>query len=198
MRNNISFDDINTFTPINKNDKMKIENLAVFDLDGTLYECNSHIELLNAKYRVKFFDSIIMKIIGKLFNDIYLKILMYAYNRVPVEYIREFNIEFRASALELLKKAKNDGFHIVIISNAPKELIEAAAQRLNLEWYRAEIGCKNDIVQNKFEYKYLFVCTDNVSDINLLDLADEKYIFVTNKSKSIFCEKYPNAHFMEV
>lgn len=197
MNTNTSTEGVKQTNQINKNEKLKVMNLAVFDLDGTLYKCNSHIEILNAKYKIKFFDSFFMKIVGKLYNSLYIKILTSAYNRIPKAFIRDFRIEFRKSALELFRKAQSDGFHVVIVSNAPKELIESAAMRLNTEWYRTEIGYKSHLIQSKFEYKNLLVCTDNVSDMNLLDIADQKYIFITKRTKKIFCEEYPSAHFME-
>ena len=60
---------------------LKVEKLALFDLDDTLLEGNSHIEVLNCYYRTKFFSSIITKIIGKISEKLQLKILYYFYNK---------------------------------------------------------------------------------------------------------------------
>lgn len=45
-------------------DKLKkcVEKVAVFDLDGTLYHKNSHIEILNYYYNTSFFTSILFRI----------------------------------------------------------------------------------------------------------------------------------------
>jgi len=178
--------------------KIEVKKLAVFDLDGTLYKCNSHIEVLNQKYKVRIFDSKFTKVFGKIFNKTYLNILHMLYNRIPTDFINEFAPEFRKSALDLLKQKKKDGYHIVIVSNAPKELIKSAAARLNVDWLQAEIGYKNEVIIKNYNYNKLFVCTDNISDMNLLDLAHEKVIYVTKKTKKIFSKKYPQAYILEV
>ncbi|WP_158560808.1 HAD family hydrolase [Paenibacillus contaminans] len=169
------------------------QKLAVFDLDGTLYKCNSHIELLNQRYRARIFDSIFLKAFGKVYSRGYMKLLHYFYNRVPIGYIKKFNPEFRESALEFLKEKKREGYCVVIVSNAPKELIEVAAKRLKLKWLRAEIGQKNKVVLENYSFDKLFVCTDNLSDIDLLDIAHERVIYATKRNISVFSDRYPNA-----
>jgi phosphoserine phosphatase len=181
-----------------KYEKITINNLAVFDLDGTLYKCNSHIELLNQRYKVKVFDSIIMKAIGKIWKKGYLKLLYKCYEKVPLEYIENFTPEFRKSALEIMEEKKREGYFIVIVSNAPNELIEAASKRLNVDWLQARIGYKKEVVIQNYNFENLFVCTDNLTDINLLDIASERMIYVTKKTKHVFSERYPDAKLMEV
>jgi phosphoserine phosphatase len=178
--------------------KNEFSKLAVFDLDGTLYSCNSHIEILNKRYRFRIFDSIVVKAFGKVFNKTYLKILHLLYNKIPKEFVENFTPEFRESALTLLEEKKSEGYHILIVSNAPKELIKTAASRLNVDWLQAEIGFKDMVVLKNYQYNKLFVCTDNLSDISLLNIADERVIYVTKKTKGIFCEKYPQAQILEV
>ena len=176
----------------------RVNKLAVFDMDGTLYTCNSHMELLNQVYGRRIFDSFAMKVYGKLFGKRYLKLLNDTYERVPKEFIEAFKPEFRKSAIKLLEKKQSEGYHIIIVSNAPKELIEGAAKRLSVNWHRAEINGKDKVVLSEYKYDTLFVCTDNISDMNLLDLAGECAIYVTKKTKTIFSQKYPDAEILEV
>lgn len=181
----------------NKCNKVDIDNLAIFDLDGTLYYSNSHIEFLNYKYKYKVFNSKVMKLFGVITPKIYLRILFWFYDRALSESTNEFILEFRKSAIQLLKRKKEEGYKIVIISNAPKELIEAAAKSLDVDWLKAEIGEKDKILLNNYKYKNLYVCTDNISDMNLLDIADSKTIYITNKTQKRFIERYPDAQILE-
>jgi hypothetical protein len=175
----------------------KAEKLAVFDLDGTLYKCNSHIEILNLKYNTTIFDSKSLNAFGLVFKKTYLKLLHSLYKKIPIDFIEKFNPGFRESAITLLNEKKKAGFHIIIVSNAPAELIKSAANRLNVDWLQAEIGSKHEVVQKNYYFTELFVCTDNISDMSLLDIANERTIFVTNKTKRRFYQRYPQAILLE-
>jgi phosphoserine phosphatase len=179
-------------------EKKEVNKLAVFDLDGTLYKCNSHIELLNKYYGLKVFDCIIAKLFGLVFKTTYLKLLNYFYNRIPNNIKDDFTPEFRISAIQILNAKRENGYEIIIVSNAPSELIRSAAKRLNVDWLRADINRKNEVVSTKYRYNQLFVCTDNTSDMNLLDMANERVIYVSKRTRELFTFKYPGAIIMEV
>lgn len=179
-----------------ENLKKHFDKLAIFDLDGTLYACNSHIEFLNQNYHIKIFNSKLMKLLGLIVPRTHLKILYWLYNK-KIKLVDDFMLDFRESAIHILENKREEGFEIVIISNAPKKLIQSAANRLNVNWLRADIGEKDKVLIRNYNYKYLYVCTDNLTDINLLDLADSKTIYITNKTKKIFLKKYPDAQILE-
>ena len=44
----------------------KVVKLAVFDLDDTIYNGNSHFLLLNNYYKTNFFTSIFIRVLGKI------------------------------------------------------------------------------------------------------------------------------------
>jgi len=169
------------------------DKLAVFDMDGTLYNFNSHVEILNQWHGKNIYDTFLMKAYKRIFKESYIKMLYRAYSKIPAEYIKKFNPAFRQSALDILAKKRREGYHISIISNAPEKLIENAAVRLNTDWHKAEYMGKDKVVANNYKYNKLFVCTDNLSDINLLDMADERVIYYTEKTKDIFLKRYPDA-----
>lgn len=173
-------------------------DLAVFDLDGTLYRCNSHIEILSDYYGLRLFDCFAARVFGRMFGTAYLRLLTYFYNRIPTDRKSAFSPEFRAGAVRLLRKKQEDGFEVVIVSNAPTELIRSAAERLCVDWLRADVNRKNEAVAAHYAYERLFVCTDNVSDANLLDMADERVIYVSGRTKRFFSRRYPDATLLEV
>lgn len=177
--------------------KQKVEKLAIFDLDGTLYYCNSHIEILNSYYRIPIFNWIPIKIFSVLFRHSFLMIIFKLFERIPDSYISTFKPPFRKSATSILKSKIEEGYYPVIVSNAPIQLVECAAKRLNIDWLKAEVSKKNEVILMNFSYDYLFVCTDNITDMNILDIADEKVIYQTKRTKKIFQSRYPKAIFME-
>ena len=46
-----------------------MEKIAVFDLDGTLYKENSHIEILSEFYKTNIYKSLILKIFYNLIHN---------------------------------------------------------------------------------------------------------------------------------
>lgn len=83
-----------------------MEKIAVFDLDGTLYEENSHIEILSKFYKTNIYKSLILKIFYKIFPKYTLKILKKQYDLIPSNFKKNFILPFRESALKLLEKKK--------------------------------------------------------------------------------------------
>lgn len=165
-----------------------MKKLAIFDLDGTLYLKNSHIEILSNYYKTNYYNSLIFKIFLKFFPKMTLKYLNYKYDKIPLQIKKNFLLPFRKSALKLLEEKRKAGYKIKIISNAPYLLIENAGRVLNAEFIKAEISKKGECLYFE-DYDFLFVCTDNITDRDLLEIADEQYIYVNKRTKKYF-EKY--------
>ena len=156
--------------------KIKKEKIAVFDLDDTLYKGNSHFLCLNEFYRTSIFTSILARLLGKFFPIIHLRIVNYFYDKLPYEYKCIFKLPYRNEVIRLFKSKQQDGYQVVIVSNAPIELIKNAADDLQVEWLKAGIGEKSVCLQEKIACQELFVCTDNKTDLDLLNIADEAVI----------------------
>lgn len=175
-----------------KKDKKFKEKIAVFDLDDTLYIGNSHIEILCKYYRTELFKSIFFKIIGKLFPEFERKILNYLYQKIGVSVKENFTLNFNEDVLNILQEKKREGYLILIVSNAPEELLINAAKNLNVEYLSAPPYLKGDVLKQEYSYKYLFVCTDNKSDLDLLLLSDDAVITCKNRHKPFFEKKLKN------
>lgn len=173
-----------------------MEKIAVFDLDGTLYKENSHIEILSEFYKTNIYKSLILKIFYKIFPKYTLKILKKQYDLIPNNFKRSFILPFRESALRLLEKKRREGYKIIIISNAPFRLVENAAKKLNVTFEIANIGEKDKVLK-KYFYKKLMVCSDNTTDINILKLANEKYIYIKDKKIKRKFKNVKEAFFLE-
>lgn len=158
--------------------------VAIFDLDGTLYLKNSHIEILTKYYNTKFYKSIFFKIFYCIFPQKAQNLLNNRYSKIPDTYKRNFVLPFRESALYLLEELKNKDYEIIIISNAPMELIAGAANILKVKFKRAEIGKKHLVLEKNI--KELVVCTDNITDLELLKKAKYRYIYVNKKTRKFF------------
>lgn len=172
-----------------------VEKLAVFDLDDTLYVDNSHFAILNTYYHTHFFTSIPMRALGKFFPVLRLRFINLFYKRIPHNYRQHFLLPYRQDVLALLNKRKRAGDRVVIVSNAPIDLLQAAARDLNVEYISARVSRKAVSVQENFMYKHLFVCTDNKTDIDLLNIADEAIITCRRKDKTFFCNSLHNSNY---
>ena len=160
--------------------------IAIFDLDDTLYDGNSHIEWLCYYYNTSFFKSIIFRAIGKVFPLIHDYIIWKLYELVDDYKKTDFSLPFRQPILKLLREKKEEGFFIVVVSNAPTQLLKNAAQILQVDYLRTEVGEKSLIFQNNYQYKELLVCTDNKTDIDLLLLANFAIITCKRKNQRYF------------
>ncbi len=174
---------------------MKENKIAVFDLDDTLYHGNSHFAILNQYYQTKIFTSILARILGKLFPIIHLKIAYYFYNRIPLKNKCSFTLPYRHEVKKLFMLKRQAGYHMIILSNAPLELLSKAASDLDVDWIKAEVGKKSEALMARYEYKELFVCTDNVTDLDLINIADEAVITCLPRKRKFFrdkvtCKKY--------
>ena len=94
--------------------------------------------------------------------------------------------------LNILQEKKREEYLILIVSNAPEELLINAAKNLNVEYLSAPPYLKGDVLKLKYSYKYLFVCTDNKSDLDLLLLSDDAVITCKNRHKPFFEKKLKN------
>lgn len=161
--------------------------IAVFDLDGTLWDVNSHHEILNQYYKCNFWTSFLFKILFKVLPKKITKIRDMYFNRIPDSFIDSIQIPFNNKYIELLKEKYNEGYHIIIISNAPHELIvKNAATRLQCDWLCSPEGKKLTMLEKKYKYDYLFVCTDNRTDIDLLEQSNEYQIVTKRNNKRFF------------
>lgn len=166
-----------------------VEKIAVFDLDGTLWEKNSHIEICNAYYKTKFFSSIIYRGISHFFRKFMLKFLWLCYKRIPKDFALKFELPFNQEILGLLRKKQSEGYFCLIVSNAPYEIVFHAADRLNLPFLRAPQFQKKKLLDEKYSYKDLFVCTDNIEDLDLIKASDSRKIIFTKYNKDKFAQE---------
>lgn len=160
--------------------------IAVFDLDDTLYIGNSHIEFLCKHYNTIFFKSIIFKGLGKLLPCIQHKIMLFLYDRIDNIKKEKFLLNFRPSVINLLEQKKLAGFHPIILSNAPKQLLINAANKLGVDYISADVSQKSSALVEAYKYNTLFVCTDNKTDLDLIELADEVVVTCKIKNRKYF------------
>ena len=169
--------------------KIKREKIAVFDLDDTLYQGNSHFFCLNEFYKTNIFTSILARFMGKFFPETHLKIANYFYNKIPFEYKCVFKLPYRKEVVKLFKSKQQAGYQVIIVSNAPIELLKNAADNLQVEWLKAGVGEKSLCLQKKFTFQELFVCTDNKTDLDLINIADEAVITCKPSKRRYFIER---------
>ena len=161
------------------------KKVAVFDLDGTIYLGNSHIEFLCREYNTKILKSLLYRFVMHFFPNINNQIIWWLYERKR-EQTQGFVLPYNDKVIDLLKKKQSDGFDVVIISNAPIELIINAAEDLRLKFIRADVGKKSLELQKYYTYNELFVCTDNKTDIDLLRIADEAVVIAKKRDLNFF------------
>jgi phosphoserine phosphatase len=173
------------------------DKLAIFDLDDTLIYGNSHLVVINQYSKIRF-DSIVFKIIGKIAPSLYKKIIDKRFEKLSDEQIKQFRPNFNKITLELLTQKRNDGYEIFVISNAPQKLIDRICELIEVRGFSAKIGMKHKILEENFRYNKLSVCTDNKSDLSILKLASERYIYVNQKTKQFFKKEIPDSTFWEM
>jgi phosphoserine phosphatase len=162
-----------------------MDNLAVFDLDGTLWRENSHTDILNKYYHFKISDNLIMKVFRNIFPNTYMSLLNRLFNRIPDGFVNDYRPKFKKAVQKIMKEYQSKSYKIVIISNAPKRIINRAAERLSVNGIQAPISEKNKIV-SAMEYKRLAVISDNITDYNLMLLADEVHVVVNQHNSKFF------------
>ena len=166
--------------------------LAVFDLDGTLYEGNSHIEILCAYYHTNFYKSLPFRGFAFFLSSLSQKIMDWKYAQIPMEVKSSFAMPYRGEVLKILRDKQKDGHKTIILSSAPEELICHASKDLSIEGRKACAGKKHELIQEEYAFDRLFVCTDNKTDIDLLSMATEAVIACPERHRSYFRERLPN------
>lgn len=166
--------------------KKYFEKIAVFDLDGTLYHKNSHIEILKYYYNTSFFNSIFFRIFSIFCPRLHLKIMNIFYNHIPDNVKNSYILDFNDKILHFFYEYRRKGYKTVIISNAPYELVQNAAHKLETSFLKSTSSRKANILLENYQFKKLFVCTDNKSDIDILSLSDEAVIIAKNKDKKYY------------
>lgn len=177
--------------------KIYFEKIAVFDLDGTLWAENSHIDILNKYYQTQRFTSLAFKIINRFFPTLAIEYLFNEFSKIPETFIENYSPTFIKHTLHLIDEIKQQGYHILIVSNAPEQIVKNAALRLDLPYICSDIGRKYFALKSKFEFDTLFVCTDNKSDVDLLFNAQKKVIYTQRSTSGFFRRKFNDATFIK-
>lgn len=175
--------------------KVYHEKVAVFDLDGTLWLENSHIDILNRYYHTKRFSSLMSRFINRLFPALFLRYLYRMYEDIPRKFIEQYEPRFLDRTVNLASDCDRNGYFVMIISNAPEEIVRNAAKRLSLPYLRTDRADKYKELVKRFEFGKLFVCTDNLSDADLLVHADTKIIYTQRSTEKYFKKHFPDAVF---
>ena len=171
--------------------------VAVFDFDNTLCIENSHLAVLKEYYNSNIYESIFLKLIGKILPNVYMNILNKAVDRIPENFFKAYKFRYRDSALKLLNEKKQQGYICLIITYAPLKIVEAIKSQIDVPVYKAQRNCKKQVLLDNYKFNKLFFCTDNLDDCDLLDIANEKVIYITSKTKAYFKNRYNDAIFLE-
>jgi phosphoserine phosphatase len=163
---------------------VKFKSLAVFDMDGTLCIHNTHILVLKKYYKIPF-DSTLFKMASYLFPWLFQWLLDYLILYVPENFISKIKFDFNEEILAILNNKIENNFHCIIISNAPYKIVKIVANELNLAFESTKIGEKHNALA-KIKYENLFVCTDNISDLSILKLADSSVVLCKPKNRAKF------------
>lgn len=169
-----------------------MNDLWIFDLDGTLWEENSHVSIVENYVGWKKYTNIVARIYGHFFFDSYMKYLNRDYKHIPCSDIKKFKPHIRQAAIDLLNDAITNNNHAVILTNAPENIVRFARQYFNVEAYHAEIGKKVERLKLMDKgWKDIFVVTDNLSDIDLISVSTQTY-FIIQKNKRRVYQKLKN------
>lgn len=146
-------------------------NLAVFDIDGTIFRSSLIIELVNLLVERKVFPKGLNKEIeedyvawanrqGSYNNyiskvvEVYIKYISGVEEEVVRELAREI-IEYQKNKVyvftrELLKKLKKENYYLLAISGAPEIIVSEFAKALEFDKY---YGSRYEVVSGKFTGK---------------------------------------------
>lgn len=162
-------------------------NVCVFDLDGTLWSVNSHIDILNKYYKKHSLTKLVGKMYGKVFPCRYQKLIDDELSTIPDEFLYAYEPPFRKSALDLMAKYRDLGYKIVVISNAPERILSNVRKRLGIWVLHGEIGHKSDeLMQYCGNIDDVVVITDNLTDSDLIRMANVAYIYSNEGRKKKF------------
>ena len=108
---------------------IEVENISVFDLDGTLWKKNSHIFMLNIYFHTHFYTGLLARIFSRLFPEFWQKTIDRKFAEIPQSFISDFDISnfgIDASIKNILEKKKKNST-VVIVSNAPERIVQKAS-----------------------------------------------------------------------
>jgi len=159
--------------------------LVVFDLDGTIWLNNSHVDLVYSYYKLKRIHIYGVKVIGRLSHKYHMRFLNRKFENIPDEFINNYKPKWNDDVLCILNEEKEAGSNVIVITNAPERISEFAQRKLNVPVYHAEIG-KKDKVLNEFSYDELSVYSDNKTDYNIMEKADFVGLIINKSNKSYF------------
>lgn len=166
-----------------------MKKIIIFDLDGTLWCINSHIDIIRKFYRQSYLKQFIYKVFGKCLPNIYLHHINHLFEKIPDAYVNKYCPVFRHDALELLDVAKTEGYEILIISLAPQRILDNVEKRLKLPVLRGMHGRKGEVLRQYYEnWERLVVVTDNISDCDLIKMSDKAIIYTMPK----YIKKFKN------
>ncbi|WP_161978999.1 hypothetical protein [Streptococcus sp. S784/96/1] len=89
-----------------------------------------------------------------------------------------------------LEKLRSDSLQeVVIITNAPESIAIYCERLFRVRVLRADIGKKYIVLNNFYIYKKLNIVTDNVTDIDVINVADSAILLGKHlrKRKDIKC-----------
>lgn len=161
-----------------------MKKLLVFDLDGTLWSVNSHVDIVESYQKKYFFSSVIGKMLYKIVPGFYMKQLTKGLEQVPEYYIKEYLPSLCDEPVRLLKSNISDS---IIITNAPERIAKRANEIFKVPVFCAPIGEKSLVLKSYAkEWERLIVITDNITDIDLLSIADEAIVYVDKNKQEPF------------
>lgn len=187
--------------PLNK------QILAIFDICGTLYHCNTLFAFVRAqppcKHAARWADSLPVKLADRLFPHKQIRRNLYvrALNILDRSHLTELANHFvqqylpkciQTEVQELFEQCRANHARIVLYSNAPDFLVSAIAQYWHADRFRAphyhcgqlfgdKKGRKEEWLQEESSYDTLWVCTDNLDDDTLLQRADMRHIITVSR-----------------
>lgn len=163
--------------------------ICVFDLDGTLWKNNSHVEIVGNYRYGKYYKLLqpMEKIVAHLCPRYYQKYLDSSILKIPVEFVSQYLFNYRQDAINEMKARKALGEKIIVISNAPCIILESSARYLQVECLYAAVGEKKKaLIDRIHKWDKLTVVTDNLTDADLLSLADEAIIYTPRRRLAKF------------
>lgn len=190
--------------------------LAIFDICGTLYRCNTLFEFVRAqsecKNIAKLLDSFPIKLLDKIpfwdiRNFLYLRALK-RFDQTELELrARDFSINIlpkfkRDTSHFLLNELKENGYAIALMSCAPDFIVCEIADSLAIPYFHASRYEDGKLTFNLKEkkhtllyiyqpYSLLHVCTDNASDYLLVCQANEFTLYINKNNKRVY-ERFTN------
>lgn len=153
------------------------ENVWIFDLDGTLWEENSHVCIVEKYLRKKKYTNLLSRVWCRLSFSSYMNALDKDYQEMPKEAIKKFNPTIVKKTDEMIKAALSRKEQVMILSSAPNEIVNEAARIFGVPAYHADIGKKSEVLKNLTnQLNQIVVVTDNLSDKDLIALSNRTFL----------------------